>query len=55
MSKKIAKITLKGGYVPYKMSPEELEIYIRERNRGCGTHSSKKDYKRKEKHRKRWY
>ena len=28
------KIKLKGGYVPYKMSPEELEVYLRERKRG---------------------
>lgn len=48
------KIKLKGGYVPYKMSPEELEVYLRERKRGCGSHSSKKDYKRKDKHNKQW-
>lgn len=48
------KIKLKGGYVPYKMPPEELEVYLRERKRGCGSHSSKKDYKRKDKYNKQW-
>ena len=48
------KIKLKGGYVPYKMSPEELEVYLRERKRGGGSHSSKQDYKRKDKYNKQW-
>lgn len=47
-------IKLKGGYIPTKMSQEELEIYLRERNRGCGSHSSKKDYKRKDRSNRRW-
>ena len=47
------KIKLKGGYVPYKMSPEELEVYL-EKEKGCGSHSSKKDYKRKDKYNKQW-
>lgn len=54
MSKTKMKISLKGGYVPYKMSQEELEVYMRERKRGCGSHSSKKDYKRKDKYGKGW-
>lgn len=54
MAKTNMKITLSGGYVPYKMSKEELEVYFRERNRGCGSHSSKKDYKRNEKYKKGW-
>lgn len=52
MAKVVDTIKIKGGYVPTKMSPEELEVYIRERNRGCGSHSSKKDYRRRDKHRR---
>lgn len=55
MSKVNMTIELKGGYVPYKMTKEELYIFLRERNRGCGSHSSKKDYKRKDKYVKRDY
>ena len=47
-------IKIKGGYVPYKMSSDELQVYLRERSRGCGSHSSKKDYKRNPKHRQRY-
>ena len=47
-------IKIKGGYVPYKMSSDELQTYLRERSRGCGSHSSKKDYKRNPKHRQRY-
>lgn len=45
------KIILKGGYIPQKLEGEELQIYLRERSRGCGVHKSKKDYRRTEKHR----
>lgn len=48
---KIEKITLKGGHVPTKMEGEELQKYFQEIKRGCGGHKSKKDYRRKPKHR----
>lgn len=44
------KIVLKGGYIPTKLEGEELQIYLRERKRGCGVHKSKKDYRRKGKY-----
>lgn len=47
---KIDKIVLKGGHVPYKMGAEELQQYLQEIKRGCGGHGSKKDYRRKPKH-----
>lgn len=43
------KVVLKGGYVPQKMSKEELEKYLQEVKRGAGAHKSKKDYNRKDK------
>lgn len=46
--------TLKGGYKPLKLEGEELQIYLRERSRGCGVHKSKKDYRRREKHQKKY-
>lgn len=49
------KITLKGGYIPTKLEGEELQKYLQERKRGCGSHSSKKDYKRNLKHRGKRY
>lgn len=49
------KITLKGGYIPTKLEGEELQRFLQERKRGCGSHASKKDYRRKEKHSKRYY
>ena len=48
------KIKLKSDYVTYKISTEELEVYLRERKRGCGSHSSKKDYKRKDRYNKQY-
>lgn len=33
---------------------EELQKYLQERKRGCGSHRSKKDYRRKEKHQKKY-
>lgn len=48
------KVILKGGYVPTKLTGEELQSYLQERNRGCGAHRSKKDYRRKDKHSKRY-
>lgn len=46
------KILLKGGYIPTKLEGEELQRYLQERKRGTGSHRSKKDYRRHEKHRK---
>ena len=49
-------ITLKGGYIPTKLEGEELQRFLQERKRGCGSHKSIKDYKRKDKrYRKEWY
>ncbi len=48
-------IKLKGGYIPTSLEGEDLEVYLRERKRGCGRHKSQKDYKRREKHKQRWY
>lgn len=50
MMKKLKPLVIKGGYVKVKMSPEELEVFMRERKRGCGRHKSKRDYTRKKKH-----
>lgn len=47
---KIDSIKLKGGYIPQKLEGEELQKYLQERKRGCGSHRSKKDYRRKPKH-----
>lgn len=47
------KIILKGGYIPTKLEGEELQKFLQERKRGCGSHGSKKDYRRKEKHQKK--
>lgn len=44
------KITLKGGYIPTKLEGEELQKFLQERKRGCGSHRSKKDYRRNQKH-----
>lgn len=44
------KITLKGGYIPTKLEGEELQKFLQERKRGCGSHRSKKDYRRKGKY-----
>ena len=49
------KITLKGGYIPTKLEGEELQRFLQERKRGCGSHGSKKDYKRNPKHRGKRY
>lgn len=35
-----------------KLEGEELQRFLMERKRGCGRHKSKRDYTRKEKHRK---
>jgi len=51
----VDKITVKGGYIPTKLEGEELQRYLQERNRGVGSHRSKKDYRRKEKHSKKYY
>ena len=58
--KKIGKVnlsfTIKAEDLSYnKMTPEELQTYLKESNRGCGRHKSKKDYNRKQKHRKDLY
>lgn len=45
-----SKIVLKGGYIPTKLEGEELQKFLQERKRGCGSHRSKKDYRRKQKH-----
>lgn len=45
------KVVLKGGYVPTKLEGEELQKFLQERKRGCGSHRSKKDYRRNPKHR----
>lgn len=52
----MAKInfTLKGGYVKTGLEGEELQKYLQERKRGCGSHRSKKDYRRREKHTKKY-
>lgn len=47
-------ITIKGGYVPTKLEGEELQRFLQERKRGCGSHKSAKDYKRKSKHKGEW-
>lgn len=44
------KLTLKGGYIPTKLEGEELQKFLQERKRGCGSHRSKKDYRRSQKH-----
>lgn len=49
------KITLKGSYIPTKLEGEELQRFLQERKRGCGSHRSAKDYKRNPKHKKRDY
>ena len=46
----IDKFTLKGGYIPSRLEGEELQRFLQERKRGCGSHRSKKDYRRKPKH-----
>lgn len=38
-----------------KLEGEELQRFLMERKRGCGRHKSAKDYKRKDKHRKKLY
>lgn len=56
MSKNKMSFTIKMEDLDYnKMTPEELQIYLKERNRGCGRHKSAKDYKRKDKHKRRLY
>lgn len=47
-------IILKGGYIPTKVEGEELQKFLQERKRGCGSHKSKKDYRRTSKHKKDW-
>lgn len=47
------KITLRGGYIPTKLEGEELQRFLQERKRGCGSHRSVKDYKRNPKHKKK--
>lgn len=54
MKKDKNKLILKGGYIPQKLEGEELQTYLRERSRGCGSHRSKKDYRRKDKHPKKY-
>lgn len=54
-NKSIDKITLKGGYIPTRLEGEELQKYLQERKRGTGSHRSKKDYRRREKHIRRDY
>ena len=49
------KITLRGGYIPTKLEGEELQRFLQERKRGCGSHRNVKDYKRNPKHKKRDY
>ncbi|WP_304428093.1 hypothetical protein [uncultured Clostridium sp.] len=49
------KITLWGGYIPTKLEGEELQRFLQERKGGCGSHGSKKDYKRNTKHRGKRY
>lgn len=53
--KTIDKIIIKGGYVPTKLEGEELQRYLQERKRGTGSHRSAKDYRRREKHVKKYY
>lgn len=53
--KKNNKMTLRGGYIPTSFEGEELQRFLQERKRGCGSHRSKKDYRRREKHQKKWY
>lgn len=52
--KKENNLIIKGGYIPTKLEGEELQQFLQERKRGCGSHKSEKDYRRKEKHRKSW-
>ena len=49
---KTVQVSITGGYVPTRLVGEELQKYLQERKRGCGSHRSKKDYRRKEKHKK---
>lgn len=48
--KKQKNIIIKGGYVPTSLEGEELQRFLSERKRGVGVHKSKKDYRRKPKH-----
>lgn len=58
--KKIGKVdlsfTIKQEDLEYnKMTAEELQKYLIERNRGCGRHKSTKDYTRKSKYKRSDY
>lgn len=47
--------TIEGGHKKVKMEDEQLQSYLKERSRGCGSHKSVKDYKRRDKHQKRYF
>lgn len=49
------KIVIQGGYIPTKLEGEELQKFLMERKRGCGSHKSKKDYRRNPKHKNKQY
>lgn len=51
MSKSHKKVN-ERGYIPTKFEGEELQKFLQERSRGCGSHKSPKDYKRTPKHKK---
>ena len=50
MAKSEMTVTIKGGYIPTKLEGEELQRFLQERKRGCGSHKSSKDYQRKSKY-----
>ena len=50
MAKAEMTVKIKGGYIPTKLEGEELQRFLQERKRGCGSHRSSKDYQRKSKY-----
>ncbi|HBF7594830.1 TPA: hypothetical protein KOX39_003445 [Clostridioides difficile] len=46
--------TLEGGHIKTKMDAEQLQEHLKLVKQGTGRHKSKKDYRRKEKHHKRY-
>ena len=57
MTKKKDKLsfTLEGGYKRVKMDEEQRQEHLKLIRQGTGRHKSKKDYRRKEKYKKRYY
>ena len=53
--RELLSFKIEGGYRPQKLEGDELQKYLMERSRGCGSHKSKKDYRRREKHQKKLF